>query len=171
MMDRHQQVIAAAVLLIVGGALGFAAGRAAERGIVPSWKTPELFSPASRPSPQLAGTVLSGGNAIAVSDQAPGATVAVSFVTLAGSGWAVIHEERDGAPGAILGARRFDTGSGQSGTVELLRPTEEGRVYLAMLHGDDGDRQFDHTQDLPIRDPQGNAILMRFVAAASPPER
>lgn len=169
-MDRHQQVIVSTLLLIIGGAIGFAAGRVAERGSLPQWKAPEFLSPASPPA-SPAGIAPVGGNAIAVGDQAPGATVTVSFVTLAGNGWVVIHEERDGAPGAILGARRFDAGSGQSGTVELLRPTEEGKVYFAMLHADDGDRQFDHTKDLPIRDPQRNAILMRFVATASPAER
>lgn len=171
MMDRQQQTIVTVLLLIIGGAVGFMAGRAVERGTLPAWEVPGLLSPAPSPSPPAVGAVLVGGNAVAVGDQAPGATVAVSFVTLVESGWVVVHEERDGAPATILGARRFDAGSNQSGTVELLRPTEEGRVYFAMLHADDGDRQFDHTKDLPIRDPQRNVILMRFVATASPQER
>ncbi len=90
------------------------------------------------------------------------------MVAFAVDGWVAIHEESDGKPGRILGARRFGIGINQSGSVELLRPTQEGKVYFAMLHADDGDRQFDHTKDLPLADPQGNVILMRFVAAASP---
>ena len=118
------------------------------------------------------GLTLTGGNAIAVSDQPPGNAVTIQMVVLATSSWVVIHEDAEGKPGRILGARRFDGTGGkqQSGGVDLLRGTEEGRVYYAMLHLDDGDRQFDHTKDLPIADQQGNVILMRFVASANPEE-
>ena len=40
-----------------------------------------------------------------------------------------------------------------------------------MLHADDGDRQYDHTKDLPITDPQGNVIMMRFIATVIPTEQ
>ena len=166
MWDTHQKIIAAAVLFILGGAIGFWLGRSAGQG----WSAVGPVAPSPVP-PSGQGTVLVGGNAIAVNDQSPGSKVAVSLVSLAADGWVVIHDERDGTPASILGARRFDVGANQTGSVDLLRPTEEGKVYYAMLHADDGDRQFDHEKDLPIRDSQGNAILMRFVASAAPPER
>ena len=163
--DRTQLVSAALILIVVAGAFGFWLGRT----YAPA-KTGERKGP--RPATQLGdtalGTVLAGGNAIAVNDQLPGMTVDLSLVTLAQDGWVVVHEDRDGKPGSILGARRFSAGENQSGTVELLRVTQEGKVYYAMLHADDGDRQFDHTKDLPLRDPQGNVIVMRFVAASRP---
>lgn len=175
MMDRHQQIIATAVLLIAGGASGFQLGRVVGERAFPAPRDLMRSAPAPQqpPAPEAAGlgSVLVSGNAIAVNDQPPGLTVVISMVTLAQDGWVVIHEGENGKPGRILGARRFNAGMNQSGSVELLRPTEEGRVYFAMLHADDGDRQFDHRRDLPLADPQGNVILMRFVATASPAER
>ena len=169
-MDRYQKITVAALLIILGGTFGFLLGRSAALGTLP--RIAGYPSPSARDgqapgaSPAAAGTP-----AVAVSDQAPGNTVSVASVTLDQSGWVVIHEERDGAPGAILGAQRFDAGENQSGTVELLRPTQEGKVYFAMLHADEGERSFDYTKDLPLKDPQGNLILMRFVTAAQPPQR
>ena len=167
-------LIAGIVLVaLLAGAAGFLVGRSRLR--IPREERSqagagERSSAESEGGADVSGAVLTGGNAIAVNDQTPGATVMVSFVPLAQSGWVAIHEEADAKPGRIIGARRFDAGANQSGAVELLRPTEEGRVYFAMLHADDGDRQFDHAKDLPITDPQGNSILMRFIASAAPAE-
>jgi len=91
----------------------------------------------------------SGENTISVVDQPAGLKVIIESATLAEQGWVVIHEDRDGAPGNILGAQRFEPGT-SAGEVELLRNTVEGGLYYAMLHGDDGDGQFDYTKDLAI---------------------
>lgn len=169
-LDNTQIVIAAAVIAIIGGAAGFLLGRSTERGPTLFWAPEEESGMEALPPGSALGTITLGGNAVAVNDQAPGLRVAVAMVTLARDGWVVIHEDRDGKPGNILGAQRFGSGANQSGSVDLLRSTEEGRVYYAMLHSDDGDRAFDHAKDLPLTDPQGNVILMRFVAAAAPQE-
>lgn len=175
-MDIYQKTILAAVLIIIGLSGGFwlgggmrEGGTAAPRSTPPSINSGQATLPP--PSGELLtplnlGTASLGGNAVLLNDQPPGTSVALGMVTLAMNGWVVIHEEENGKPGRILGARRFDAGMNRSGNVELLRPTEEGKVYFAMLHADDGDRQFDHTKDLPLQDPKGNAILMRFVTAA-----
>ncbi len=161
-LDPTQRIIAALVIVIIAGGLGFLLGRSVER------RQASVDPMRQEESPLAAGAVLVGGSAIAVDDQAPGLTVAIKFVTLAKDGWVVVHEDRDGKPGNILGAQLFFVGQNQSGSVDLLRGTEEGRVYYAMLHNDDGDRKFDHQKDLPLTDPQGNIILMRFVATAGP---
>lgn len=163
--DTHQRAIAAFVLLAIGGVAGFWLGRSGGS----SAPSPVTAAPAA--TPPAAGTVLAGGNAVAVNDQPPGLTVSLGMVAITRDGWVVIHAAEDGAPGRILGARRFDAGSVETGSVELLRPTEEGRVYFAMLHADNGDRQFDHTKDLPLTDAGGNVILMRFVASTQPEGR
>ncbi|MBI4132296.1 MAG: hypothetical protein HY474_01555 [Candidatus Sungbacteria bacterium] len=164
MMDPYQKMAAAAVFIIIGLAGGFWLGRTAG---LPTEQSLSRTTPAPSASleipPPSTGSMLAGANAIAVNDQPPGLTVVVSLVALERDGWMVIHESDGGGPGRILGAKRFDAGQG-SGTAELLRPTEEGRVYFAMLHADDGDRQFNHIKDLPLEDPQGNVILIRFVA-------
>lgn len=144
---------------MLAGALGFWLGRG-----LPSRPAGQATGPAE--AANISGLTLLGGNAIAVNDQPPGMRVEVSLVSLAADGWVVVHEDLNGKPGRILGAQRFNAGQNQTGAADLLRGIEEGRVYYAMLHADDGDRQFDHQKDLPLRDPQGNAILMRFVATA-----
>lgn len=169
-MDKIQLITVAVVVFILGGSAGFLIGRSAERGPALFGTWPESAGE-SAPAPGALSTLTLGGNAIAVNDQQPGLSVAVALVTLARDGWVVVHEDRDGKPGSILGAQRFNAGANQSGSVDLLRATEEGKVYYAMLHSDDGDRAFDHTKDLPITDPQGNVILMRFVVTTEPGER
>ncbi len=168
-MDVYQKIIIASTLIIVGLSGGFWLGG----GMLTDSPTPTaspqpIPGTSSAPTPPNSGTVPTGDYALAVSDQPPGVSVTLGMITLAADGWVVIHEEESGKPGHILGARRFSAGMNQSGSVELLRPTEEGRVYFAMLHADDGDRQFDHTKDMPIKDAGGNPIMMRFVATANP---
>lgn len=169
--SRTGLVAGIVLVALLSGAAGFFIGRS---GLRLPWeggnRTGAGEQSLTGPGADVSGVVLVGGNAIAVNDQPPGATVAVSFVTLGQSGWVAIHEEMDSKPGRIIGARRFDAGANQSGAVELLRPTEEGKVYFAMLHADDGDRQFDHQKDLPLTDPQGNVLHMRFIASAAPAE-
>lgn len=107
-----------------------------------------------------------GQNAVSVEDQKPGDKVVIQSVTLATMGWVVIHDDDNGKPGHILGAHRFNAGTYTGQNVELLKETEEGKVYYAMLHADDGDKQFDYRVDLPIKDETGNPVMMRFVATA-----
>lgn len=169
-MTKVQMAAAAVIVFILGGAIGFWIGKGS--GIV---KTPTLGDESSNDvaavgsgveTPQ--GPILTGGNAILVNDQAAGAAVSIAMVTLASDGWVAIHEDRGGKPGAILGAQRFNAGTKQSGTVELLRPTVAGGVFYAMLHADDGDKMFDVKKDMPLTDPQGSAIMMRFTATGNP---
>lgn len=176
--DGYQKFIIFLVILLIGGSFGFSLGRKAERrGLEPRGKANYGQSAGKKEgapvgsASQAGGAMLVGENAIAVSDQAPGSKVSVSLVTLAKDGWVVVHADRDGKPGNILGAQRFNVGANQNGEVDLLKPTEEGKVYYAMLHADDGDKMFDHTKDLPVTDPQGNVIMMRFVAPAKPAQQ
>lgn len=159
-MDIYQKVTAAIVMFSLGWAAGFWVGDSGARVVPTNGGAPE-----SSTGQALSGSAISlGESALLVRDQAPGLRVDLAMVTIARDGWVVIHEEMDGKPGRILGARRVGAGAGLSVSVELLRPTEEGRVYFAMLHADDGDRAFDHTRDLPLQDAGGNVILMRFIA-------
>lgn len=99
-----------------------------------------------------------GTNAVVANDQPAGNKVEVTLVTLSKSGWVVIHEDNNGKPGSVLGARRYDSGI-HLGEVELLRGTQKGMTYYAMLHLDDGDKQFDLAKDLPILG-EGGVVLM-----------
>jgi len=101
-------------------------------------------------------------NTVSVSDQPAGFQVMLGSFTLAQDGWVVIHEDNNGKPGNILGAARFDAGSYEGGEVDLLRNTEEGSVYYAMLHKGDGDKEFDLTKDTPVFNSQDNPVMVSF---------
>lgn len=105
------------------------------------------------------------GRAISASNQPAGGFVDVDIVKFENPGWVVIYEERDGKAGNILGAQLFDAGT-FTGKVDLLRETIAGGTYYAVLHTDDGDREFDFTKDLPIEDSFGGFITAVFVATA-----
>jgi len=105
----------------------------------------------------------SSGDTFVVADQPAGNSVVVSKVTLEKAAWVVVHEDRDGAPGNILGALWLPAGTATQASVELLRDTQAGKAYYVMIHEDTlSDKQFDHAQDLPLKDASGAVIMMKF---------
>ncbi len=101
-------------------------------------------------------------NYLSIENQHAGPGVLLKEVGLADGGWVVVHEGDGGAPGKILGARRLDAGKYEAISVELLRETLPGGTYYAMLHGDDGDKEFDFNKDFPIRNDLGEVIMSDF---------
>ncbi|MFA6273043.1 MAG: hypothetical protein WC673_00925 [Candidatus Paceibacterota bacterium] len=102
------------------------------------------------------------GNSILVKDQTAGIEVAVEQVVLTNMAWVVVREDDGvGAPGKILGAQLFEVGVG-TGNVELLRGTEAGGTYYAMIYSDNGDRAFDPKLDAPILDGISQPIIATF---------
>ncbi|MBI2096779.1 MAG: hypothetical protein HYT40_01310 [Candidatus Sungbacteria bacterium] len=150
--------------IIVAGIAGYFIGSSSSRGGGGENSTDKLINF----STTTADSLILGSNAIAVENQKAGDRVEVSGVTFgADGGWVAIHEDREGKPGNILGARIFPGGETRNGFVELLRPTVNG-VYYAMLHRDDGDRQFDYLKDTPLTNSAGNVIMVRFVVSENP---
>ena len=91
---------------------------------------------------------------IEVLDQERGDSVFVSSMNLTDNRWIVIHEDREGELGNILGARLF-TEDATEGEVGLLRNTEEGKDYHAVLYmvaerEEEVGRQFDTKRDVPL---------------------
>ena len=113
---------------------------------------------------QTSGIVLAGKNAIDINDQPAGMIVTAALTVLNEQGWVAIHEDANGEPGWILGATLVFAGERNNVAVELLRATEKGKTYYAMLHDDDGDKAFDMKKDFPIKDSTGSVIMMKFVA-------
>lgn len=110
-------------------------------------------------------SVASGENILVVSNQPAGDKVVVSMVSIAMNGWVTVREtDANGALGNILGARRFNAGKYFGETVELLRGTKEDAVYAVVLHADDGDREFDYTREVPLKDKNGNLVSGTFTA-------
>lgn len=107
-----------------------------------------------------------GINRVVMSDQYPGNIVYLSSVQFEKGGWVVIHADNNGQPGEILGQTYFEKGI-NPGRVTLTKATVEGGTYYAMLHSDDGDKVFNVSKDLPLRDSNNNIIMKIFHAAAS----
>lgn len=106
----------------------------------------------------------SEGSMIKAGSQTAGEIVTIATAILDRDGWLVIHEDVNGKPGGILGAGRLNAGTYTNSTVDLLRATQEGKIYYAMLHADDGDKVFDYKKDLPLGDASGNPIMASFSA-------
>ncbi len=121
------------------------------------------------PSDDVATTepVSTESNRVVLSDQFPGNVVYVSSVTLTNPGWVEIHKDNAGVPGAIIGSLYMDKGINPGGKITLTSPTVEGGIYYAMLHSDDGDKIFDASKDLPLKDSKGDIIMRLFHATAA----
>ena len=100
-------------------------------------------------------------NRIVVSDQYPGNVVYISSVQLANPGWVEIHKDNAGTPGAVIGSAYFAAGI-NPGKITLTENTVDGGTYYAIIHSDDGDKKFDVTKDLPLKDSNGNVIMKVF---------
>jgi len=102
-----------------------------------------------------------GGYIVSVSDQKAGRIVYASQVVFEKESWLVIREQVDGKIGNILGARRYPSGT-HIGVVNLLRNTEPGRIYYAVIFIDDGDGEFDFKKDTKLVDDKGNVVTTIF---------
>lgn len=102
------------------------------------------------------------GNYVVAENQAAGPEISVKEIFLADGGWVVAREETEGRTGKILGARRLDAGRYENIEIELLRQTLLGQKYYVVLHGDDGDKEFDFNMDFPIRNDAGEIIMKDF---------
>jgi hypothetical protein len=106
-------------------------------------------------------------NNITIVSQAAGNLVVITKVSVSHPTWVAIHEDVDGLPANILGAQLFNEGV-HSGTVSLLRDTESGRKYYAILYQDNGDRMFDYVIDLPVEGVSGDVVSASFITTLEP---
>ena len=161
--SQVQLIVVATVIVILAGGLGFWIGRVTlpTRGS----GTPLLEGLAPTPPPSPAANLMptsSGEDSVMVVDQTAGTRVLITSVEFAKDGWVVVHENASGKPGRILGAQRFIAGSYRDVSVDLLRATDAGAKYSAMLHTDDGDHLFDTAKDIPVIDSAGMLIMANF---------
>lgn len=101
-------------------------------------------------------------DSVSVLNQAPGMKVIVRRVAFAQAGWIAVHEERSGGLGNVLGAAWLPAGTHENVTVHLLRATSAGSVYYAALYTDNGNKQYEHRIDAPVKDSLGSHIIARF---------
>jgi hypothetical protein len=107
----------------------------------------------------------SGSSSVAVGDQKAGSEVDISNVKVEKETWVVIREDNGlGELGNILGASLFWSGTYNDGKVALLRPTEAGKNYYAVLYTDDGDRIFDFGKDQLLKGENNEVLMVKFRA-------
>ncbi|OGZ46928.1 MAG: hypothetical protein A3J54_01820 [Candidatus Ryanbacteria bacterium RIFCSPHIGHO2_02_FULL_45_13b] len=108
-------------------------------------------------------------NTFVIENQRAGVSVFVKKAEFSEPRWIVIREANAGdVAGAILGAGWFPAGAHENIIVPLLRGTVGGEQYQAELFFDsNGDKQFDHNTDQPLKDTAGNAISISFNTVAS----
>lgn len=106
-------------------------------------------------------------NLVAAGDQLAGSRVTLERVVLKNEGWVAIHDSDNGVAGRILGAALVAAGEQETVTVDLVRATEAGKSYFAMLHASNGDREFQFRAgeaDAPLTDASGNPVMASFKA-------
>lgn len=109
--------------------------------------------------------LLVGENAIFVDNQASGAKeVVVGLVILENPGYVVIHANDDGLPGEIIGVSGWVIDGAEHFFVNLDEELQDGEIYYAMLHSDNGDQNWSPANDVPVTDSDDNVILMTFTA-------
>lgn len=101
------------------------------------------------------------GYTVSVADQKAGGIVYASQLVFEKESWLAIREQVDGQIGNILGAQRYPAGT-HTGVVKLLRDTNPGRTYYAVIFIDDGDGKFDFKKDAKLTDTQGSVVTTIF---------
>lgn len=110
--------------------------------------------------PDAASKIIAEEDAVLVADQLTGESVSVMSVTLSKPGWVAIRDER----GWTLGAGWFDAGTHANVSVPLLRATEAGQRYQALLYIDTlGDHTFDLHGETLVTNPDGSVAGTTFV--------
>ncbi|OGG72749.1 hypothetical protein A3A38_03760 [Candidatus Kaiserbacteria bacterium RIFCSPLOWO2_01_FULL_53_17] len=99
-------------------------------------------------------------NMVVVSEQRPGASVTGSIIYLAAPGYLIIHEDRSGEPGIILGASALLPAGESTGVkVILSRASKDGETLHAMLHFEKGgNATFTPSEDTPVQSRLGGPI-------------
>ena len=108
-------------------------------------------------------TLRVGENGLYVPDQKPDEEINANLVFMKEDGFVVIHESNNGSPGTIIGSSAvLQSGDSNNVTIELSRVTADNESLIAMLHKDNGDGEFNPSEDSPVVDEQGNVIQMNF---------
>ena len=103
-------------------------------------------------------------NAVVAADQKPSDQLSVAQVYLEEDGYVVIHEDSDGAAGAILGASALlSAGETNDVNIKLSRTTRDGEVLHAMLHNEmGGNAEFSAAEDTPVQSILGGPLMGSF---------
>lgn len=125
------------------------------------YKTPQTTTGQSQSTGAVTSTPVSE-DSVSVNDQQPGESITVASVEFVDSGYVVIHEDKGGTPGSVIGNSDLLSGKGNV-VISLSRQSVDGEVLYAMLHKDDGDEVYEFPgDDTPLKDESGKVVLSKF---------
>lgn len=89
----------------------------------------------------------------------PGKEISIDVVSLKQGGFVVVYENTFEPTGELLAVSEFlDIGEYLKVPLSLVREVEDGEVFTAMLHKDDGDNFFNISDDAPVRNDAGESV-------------
>jgi hypothetical protein len=165
--ERKNVVIGVVVALVIGLLIGYGWGRQSAGGGVGVMMSTKVVATTTAPatSSKLIGstkapanTVVAEGNSVNVVGQAAGMSVAIRSVSLSEEGWVAIRD----SSGATLGAALFAPGIHSDVSVPLLKPTQSGKNYQALIYFDDGTKTFDLNTETIVLNPDGSVAGATF---------
>lgn len=110
-------------------------------------------------------------DSIFVANQKPGRFVNVGRAALSKKGFVAIHQEEEGAPGAIIGfGSLLNTGESRNFSVTLNRKSVAGENFYAMIHWDNDNGAFSPAEDVAATDKAGNLVMAKFMISDSASE-
>lgn len=130
------------------------------------------FSSKTGPNEQINGNqneqVAGIEDSIFVANQRPGRFINVGRAALSKRGYVVIHQEEEGAPGAIIGfGNLLSAGESRNISVTLNRNSVSGEGLYAMIHWDNNNGTFNPAEDAAATDKNGNAVMIKFMISES----
>ncbi len=166
--------VATYAAMIIGGivvgiliAWGWSALRAHSGSVTTTTSSSKTTSQNTSTSSRV--EVAGGGTNMAQSDeltvpspQQAGQSIVITQANIGEPTWVVVYEDRDGAPGNVLGAQLFFTSG--PGIVTLLRGTVAGQTYWVGTSVDDGDHKYTKTTDKPALNNDGTLQVVSFTA-------
>lgn len=106
-------------------------------------------------------SMLSGGNGLQVRTQTAGNAVVVDTALLESPGFIVIHKKTGSKPGAILAqSQLLPAGASEIISIAMPEALTTWETYIAMLHTDNGDSEFNAEEDASILNEGGDKMIM-----------
>jgi len=165
--EKQDVIIGVILALIVGLLLGFGAGRQTS-GM--GGETAMSDNTPATTTKNSAGTTLYGaqkvpvtgvvseGNSVSALDQSAGKKILLKSVMLSQEAWVAIRD----SSGKTLGAGLFSAGVHYDVSVSLLRATEAGQNYQALIYFDDGSKTFNLKTETIVLNPDGSVAGSTF---------
>lgn len=133
-------IVILVVLVSVGGLFSFLT---LQRGDNESTKQSSSGAPPSVSTIPLESPEPARKDTIDMTFQTAGNKVSFINVTLTNPGYVVIHEDKNGEAGRIIGHSDLVVGSADNITVPLTRQSKTGELLHAVIHRDDGDKIYE----------------------------